>query len=366
MAGSIDNAVGNSVYTDLVLTRYPKNFDERSGNKNNINLNRQTNLKDFNMAEHINALQDAVMSLQRVLGEMPQMPAEPKDAQGNPITDPTELANLAKIHTIKERIDAIELFDWTGLFDKRYGGPNWAYDKNKSTNPTIQQHRHTGEGNGMPSKIVLTDEVSGLLPKRNVNLGKTSDGITGSDIYVEPTSSVKIADAISDKVSETTGGVIEENATLTMLGKTNTRWTREFDANDASKTGNTFVSDNKTLIGKAAQSHGNNLSDLLNKQLTGMYYGKYVAIVRLATTSLASDNVAEISAIDVETNKVIKTTVLKGSDFDATNKYKTFYLVFEQNGETRLRIRKLATTSSIKVSFDYAIVEPVHPAVFDR
>ncbi|WP_257207990.1 hypothetical protein [Bacillus cereus] len=41
-------------------------------------------------------------------------------------------------------------------------------------------------------------------------------------------------------------------------------------------------------------------------------------------------------------------------------------MIFNHDGSTKLRVRKLATTSSVKVRFDYAIVEPVHPAVFDR
>lgn len=366
MAGSIENAVGNSVYEDLVLTRYPKNFDERSGTKNNVNLNRQTNLKDYNMAEHVNALQDAVMSLQRVLGEMAQMPAAPKDANGNPVTNQTDLDNLAKINTIKQRIDAIELHDWEAEFDKRYGGPNWVFDENSSTNPTIQQHRHTGAGAGMPNKLVLTEEVQGLLPKQNINLTKTSAGITGADVYVDPTSPTKISDAINDKVSETTGGTIGVNAELKILGKTNTRWTREFDVNDASTAGNTFPADSKTFISKAAQSGATAASDLLNKSLGEMYYGRYVAIVRLATDNLASDLTVEISALNTATNTVIAEADFKGSDFSEVNKYKTFYLVFNYDGPTNIRVRKLATTSSIKISFDYAIIEPVHPAVFDR
>lgn len=369
MAGSVQNAVGNNIYTDLVLTRFPEMFDERSGSKLNPNLTRFTNLKDYNMAEHVNALQDSLMAVQRMLGEMAQMPARPTAPDGSPITDPAALQSIAQSSTVGDRLDAIETHDWYAEFDKRYGGPNWEFDEDGVTNPTIQQHRHLGSASGvpgMPEKIVLTQEVQGKLPKANVDLGKTATGITGVDIYVEPTSSTKVSDAINDKISETTGGTISKTGELKVLGKTNTRWTREFDSTDASTTGNTSVADSATLLNRAIESGTTAASDLLNASLTGMYHGRYVAIVRLSTTSLASNAVAEITATNTSTNEVLNKSTIMGSDFDATGKYKMFYLIFNHDGATSLKVKKLNTTSSAKIRFDYAIVEPIHPAVFDR
>ncbi|BCT30496.1 hypothetical protein [Bacillus velezensis] len=368
MAGSIGNAVGNSVYTDLVLTRYPTTFDERSGSKSNPNLSRWTNLKDYNMAEHVNALQDAVMAIQRALGEKVQLPAKPVDASGKPITDENELLNVSKTSTVKDRLDAIETHDWYAEFDKRYGGPDWKFDKDAATNPTIEQHRHIGSagGNGMPEKINLREEVSGKLPKVNIDLSNTSTGLTGKDILVEPTVGTKISDAINDKVSESTGGTISKGAKLTNLGKTNTRWTREFDSFDAATTGNSVAQDGATLLNRSIESGATAASDLLNVSLSGMYYGRYVAIVRLCTDNLSPNSIVQISAINSKTKTEINSVTLDGSDFDGKSKYKNFYLIFDHNGTTNLRVRKLGTTSSVKVRFDYAIVEPVHPAVFDR
>lgn len=367
--GSMANAVGNNIYPDLVLTRFPETFDERAGSKNNPNLKRWTNLKDYNMAEHVNSLQDAVMAIQRMLGELAHMPAQPKDVNGNPITDPNALLNLKKTSTIKTRIDSLETHDWYGEFDKRYGGPTWEFDEDGTVNPTIQQHRHLGSASGipgMPEKIVLTQEVQGKLPKGNVDLSNTSTGLTGKDILVEPTVSTKISDAINDKISETTGGTIRKDAELTVLGKTNTRWTREYDSFDASTTGNAVVQDGATLLSRAIESGATAQSDLLNVSLTGMYYGRYVAIVRLSTSSISPNSIVEIAAINSKTNAVVNSIVLNGSDFDAANQYKNFYLIFDHNGSTKLRVRKLNTTSSAKIRFDYTVVEPVHPAVFDR
>lgn len=369
MAGSTENAVGNNVYPDLVLTRFPESFDERGGSKNNPNLNRWTNLQDYNMAEHVNSLQDAVMSIQRALGELVQMPAQPKDVEGNPITDATELLTIKQTSTVKERIDAIETHDWYAEFDKRYGGPAWVFDDEAITNPTIQQHRHLGSSSGvqgMPEQIDLTEEVQGKLPKENMDLSNKPTGLTGKDLLVEPTVDTKISDAINDKISETTGGTIQAEASLTNYGKTNTRWLREFDSFDASIVGNTIVQDPATLLNRAVESNATVSSDLLNTILSGMYFGRYVLTVRLSASSLSSNSIVELSAIDSNTNAVINTVTLDGSDFDNTNEYKSFYLIFNHDGRTNIRIRKLNTTSSVKVRFDYAIVQPVHPAVFDR
>ena len=367
-SGSIANAVGNKTYPDLVLTRYPDTFDERSGSKNNPNLNRWTNLKDYNMAEHVNALQDAIMAIQRMLGEKAHMPAKPVDKDGNPVTDPNELLNISQSSTVKDRIDAMETYDWYADFDKRYGGPTWSFDKKATVNPTIQQHRHVGSKTGvpgMPEQISLTEEVRGQLPKANINL-TASNGLTGADIYVGPTATQKISEALGDMISEKTGGTIAQGAQLTVNGRFNSRTRREYDSSNAQSSGNTKVQDTNTLLKTAMQSSGTAASNFLNETLTNMHYGRYVAIVRIASNNLSSSNVAEIRAVDTNTNSVLKSVVLKGSDFEASNKYKTFFLVFDHNGSTQLNIRKLSTSSSVQVRFDYAIIEPVHPAVFDR
>src|SRR5699024_8077774 len=199
-----------------------------------------------------------------------QMPANPVDKDGKPITNTSELLNIAQTHSVKERLDALETKDWFAIFDKRYGGPSWTFDEDRATNPTIQEHRHLGSASGipgMPEKIVLTQEVQGKLPKANINLAKTATGLTGADIFVDRQSQSKISAALNDKISETTGGHIKQDAVLTNDGKTNTRWTREYDVLDAVKTGNSVVSDSKTLLGQCAQSGATAASNLLSKKL---------------------------------------------------------------------------------------------------
>lgn len=371
LRNSTENAVGNAVFEDLEMTSYPKYKDSRmeseANGKLNLNLRRFENLKDYNMAEHINALQDTVLAIQRTLGTMVQVPYAPKDDAGNIITNEEDLINLAKNYTVKDRIDEIERFDWVAKFDKRYGGPTWKYDDVSNSNPTIQQHRHLGTDSdipGMPQKISLTEEVQGLLPKENINLSRGEEGITGADICVDTSSSTKISESINDKISEKEGGVLDKNATLEIKGKMNTRWAREFDVEDAIGQGNSKVSDKKTLLGIAMESHGTKSTVLLNESLSGMYHGTYVAVVRLSCSGRVSSNVAEIIALDAN-NSVTKSIQLKGTDFPENRNYKDFYIVFENDGSTKLSIRKLNTSVDVRVRFDHVVVTSVHPAVFD-
>lgn len=365
--GSIANAVSNNVYKDLDMTRYPEYYDERSGAKFNEYMMPWTNLKDYNMAEHINVMQDAIMALQKTLGEMAQVPANPVDANGNPITSIEALRQIAATSTVKDRLNAIERYDWYAKFDKRYGGPDWVY-RETGKNATIQEHRHLGTSTipGTPQKISLTEEVTGLLPKANLNLSNSAAGITGSDILVQPDSGTKISQALNEKISEKTGGTIAKDAKLEILGKTNTRWTREFDIKDATGTGNTLVADGNTLLGQSIQSGDKLASTLLKQPLTGMHHGRYVLIIRVLASAIPTANVLRIAAVDSVTNAEINAGVYSGDEFETANKYKTFYLIFDHNGKTNIVIEKLATTAAVKIRFDYAIVEPVHPAVFDR
>ena len=370
--GSISNAVkeANLTYSDLVLTAYPKYYDgreQKTGYFKNLNLLRQTNLKHYNMAEHVNALQDAVMAIQRTLGVKAQLPAKPVDKDGNPITSETEINKILATNTVKDRIDALEKFDWYAVFDKRYGGPNWKFDKNSKTNPTIEQHRHTGGGNGMPAKISLTQEVSGKLPKANLDLGDAATSLTGSDIRVVRSKATKISEALDDKISETTGGTIQQSATLINKGKTQTRTRAEYDYTDGAS-GNTKVSDANTLLGMAMESPTTTANNLLWTTLNNLHHGRYVAMFRISSASLANTNLVELAAYDYSSgsNVATKRITLKGTDFEEKGKYKTFYMIFDHDGKTRIRCRKLETTSSAKIRFDYCVVEPVHPAVFDR
>jgi hypothetical protein len=358
---SITNGPGNTVYTDLVMTRYPKQFDERSGPKDNPNMHRWTNLTDYNMAEHVNALQDAVMAMQRTLGEYPQLNTVVKDANGVVINDANTIAGIAAATNVKIRLDKLEAFSWAP-YDKRFGGATW----DAASGSTIQGHKHNGEGSN-PNKISLTAEVTGSLPVQNLDLTNGAKGLTGEAILLSKTSSTKISESLADKLSLTTGGSIAKDAVVVSKGKTQTRWNLEFDYTDR-VTGVGTRTDVVSTFGTAAYFSGTTKLTFLQKEIENLYFGKYVLIVRASSSSLASEDVFEIAYENID-GTTIKKNVYKGSDFGVQNQYRQFYLPFDydtQGGKKQIRITKLASPTSAQITFDYALVTPIHPAIFDR
>jgi len=351
----IQNAVGNNVYTDLVLTRFPDYFDERSGSKLNPNMLRWLNLTDYNMSEHVNTLQDGVMALQRVLGESVQLPADLVKPDGTPLTA-AEIAALKKTNTVKARLDTLERKN----FDKRYGGPNWKPD----TGNTIEEHKHLGQVGGA-SKIDLEKEVQNELPRQNIDLTQTGTGLTGANIYINATNKTTIDSSVSDKLSQKEGGTIQKN--LTIVGKTQTRTQREYDYLDFA---GTVTVDNQTLANSCVKSDATAETMFISAKFSGLYYGRYVISIRAKTDKQINGNLLQIATIS-KTGDAAESITLKGTDFKEVGKWQNFYLIFTHepnvaNGEGEFRVRKLATAEAASVSLDYVLIMPTHPAVLDR
>lgn len=347
---STANSVQNATFPDLSMTNYPKRIDSRA---NNLNMQGFLNVHDgnsttplnkmYNMAEHVNALADAVMAVQRVLGIDPHIN---KDGQANPKG------------TVDGRIDSLED---PARYDLRYGGVNW------STAQTIVAHRHTGV-NGGPSRINLSSEVQGLLSKSNVDLRLTT-GITGADISMSSTNSKKINEVIGDKLSISQGGTIQAN--LAVTGKLQSRIQREWNHTDAQN--GTSISTTATSSNRAFRASGTNQVRFIHDRIQDFEYGKYVIGVRLRTSSRVNSDVAyvrlmnDIGGVWVENGHLR----IRGSEFANTSRFQTFYLVCDVDGDRAdsfpaIEIGKTSTASSVNIDFDYAFIMPTHPAVFDR
>lgn len=349
---SVANSVNNTTFTDLMLTQYPAGIDSRDNNKNMEGfINIQDALpttpldKMWNMAEHVNALADAVMAIQRVLGINPQL-----DVDGRSNTE----------GTVSGRIDLLEDPD---RYDSRYGGEGWILSQ------TLIGHTHTHE-NGHPSKILLTDssEIQGLLPKANIDL-TTDTGLTGDDIAVGKKISTKIADAVADKLSVSQGGTINNN--LTVLGKFRTKTHYEWNNLDVIN-GTKKADEHITSSGVFYRGAGTEEVIFINDSLDTLEYGKYVVGVRLRTNSLASEVVAYVNVYNYIGGKTVAASMqINGTDFDDTNNFKMFYLVCDINGDasnskSSIKIAKDGTASDTNIDFDHAFIMPVHPAIFDK
>jgi hypothetical protein len=321
-----------SKYAEYNLTRYPDALDSRD---NNGNMKGFTNMVDYNMAEHINALTDAVMVMQRILG-----------------------VGVEGTHAdVKTRLNVLDNHN----HDSRYGGAGWTVARGQ----TLIGHTHTGAA-GHPSQINLVTEVQGKLNKNFLNL--TSTGLTGADVMMSPTSSTKISDAVDDKLSVSQGGVIQRD--LQVKGRLASRNLREWDINDTSN--GTKVTDNTTLTNQAVRGSGTADVRFIHEGIRDLQYGKYVIGVRLKVNSKVSENVAYIRLYNsVGGNWSLNASqYIKGTDFDAAGKWQTFYLVGDVEGNTAnsypiVHIGKDATTASVNVDFDHAYIMPVTPAVFD-
>lgn len=352
---STSNSVGNTTFTDLSMTHYPKKIDSRVDTDAGYNQNMQGFLnvgdsdsttpleKMYNMAEHVNALADAVMAVQRVLGIEPHL-------------DKDGLANAEG--TLDGRIDALED---PVRYDSRYGGTDW------STTQTLVAHTHTGELGG-PSKINLGAEVQGILAKSNVDLAYGT-GITGTDISMSSTNSKKINEVINDKLSITQGGSIESD--LSVKGKLQGRVQREWNHNDV-KNG-TSISTTATSSNVAFRGSGTGQVVFINEGLKDFEYGKYVIGVRVRTSLLTSQSISYIRLRNYLGGQWVENSRLDiaGADFSDVGKFQTFFLVCDVEGDSAdsfpiVEIGKTTTTISVDVDIDYAFITPVHPAIFDK
>lgn len=352
------NAVGNDVYTALPLTRYPEAIDSRTGAGQNNNMLLWKNLENYNMSEHVNAIADAVMSIQRALGISPQLPTTVKDQNGNVITDRTALVQMMQVNTVKSRLDGIE----NKNFDTRYGGPNW-----KTTDKqTIQEHKHTGKGPGHPSKIDLELEAQGQLPRANMDLVYNSPtGLTGANIALNTEGNQTISAAFKDSLSKSAGGTVQKFAEFE--GKMWTRWNRDYDVTDL--TGDE-IADSDTLLNLCKYKNQTAAHTFISKKFDNMYYGRYVMIVRAKTNSRVDANLLKLATI-AQTGDLSESATFKGTDFKAVDVWQNFYLVLNHepnttSGTGQFLVEKATTSAAVKVSVDYVLITPVHPAVFDR
>lgn len=358
MAGtrSESNAVGNSKYTDLNMTFYPAQIDSKVAGNAGFNPNMKgfwslgdKNLPvgttpDINFAEHVNALADAIMAIQRTLGINPHVDTKGGNTNG----------------TVSTRIASVENKD--AYYDKRYGGQTWTPELGQ----TILTHTHGG-GLGEAPKIRLGLDVSGKLSKTHIDLTQET-GLTGDDIAMSRTSSTKVSDAIKDKLSISQGGIV--SGPVELKDRFNSRMHKEWDAEDLS--GGTLVTDYNCLTGKARKATGTAQVNFYNASVTNLLSGKYVLGVRAKVSSLSTENVLSLYFGDHNGTSLVSrgTKYIKGTDFRTANQYKMFYFVFDHEtltaeGRSSMHIIKQQTTGSVDVTFDYAFITPVHPAVFD-
>lgn len=340
---------GTGTYPDLNMTHFPDKIDTRvAGAGYNPNLKGFENRKDYNLAEHVNALGDAVMAVERSMGITPYM-----DKNG------------VNRGTVSARIRTLEEVD----LDPRYGGVGW------NPSQTLVSHTHTGTPGG-PSKISLTQEVTGKLPKDNLNLVyNNASGLTGSDIAVSKEQSTTIAASINDKLSTSQGGVIQKS--LQVKGRINSRFYADIDVTQVLPGSGTLIVDSSTRSGQAVRfSNGADAYRGLVYNDVDLQYGKYIASIRMKTTNnTKNEALVHFEAYNqtglptVWTLRNYKT--IKSTDFLAANQWQTFYFVFDHvsdrpDGFLHFIMTRMKTATNYDLLFDYIHICPAHPAIYDN
>lgn len=334
-------------YKDLNLTQYPNQTDNRT---NNTNMRGFTNvgegqIPDYVMAEYVNSALDGLMAVQRTLGVTPMVPYDTLPGNRNAVIEG---------QTVDSRLTRIE----DGLFDERYGGEGWRFVPNR---PTLSKHNHDGL-NGHPGKINLVTEVTGLLPKQNINLTQ-KNGLTGADLFVSPSNNWKIKDALDDALSKTSGGVVTGD--VDFEGRFSSRTRMDFIADELTNfSQGGLMSDNQATSGRAlavsSSSGVLNLLELTSDLKKQLVYGKYILSIRVKSSQAVASSLLRFQLGSTQEN-------VSGSLIDTS--YKQLYFVFEQDATTKnqnLLIRKLATTNNVTLTIDSVFIEPIHPAVLDR
>lgn len=332
-------------YKDLNMTLYPNTLDTRL---NNVNMKGFVNigegqLPDYVMAEYVNAVIDGVMAIEQTLGIAPMVPID---------TPATEIITTIEKMTVKDRLDRIE----DGLFDERYGGTGWIYNKDR---PTLNNHNHSGK-NGQPPQINLTREVTDKLPKLNIDLSKNQTGLTGADIYLNPSSNLKINDALEDKLSKKNGGTILGD--LELEASFQSRSKKELLASNIIRNSDgQVVFDATGTDSKSVNLSGTKLGNLAKIKVSNLIHGKYVANIRIKTNNIQNNVLFRITLGN-------QMKEFGGKDFSGNNTWKNLYFVFDMNEKykTDLIIQKLNSSTDVTLSLDSVIIETIHPSVLDR
>ena len=373
----------NIHYGDLGYTYYPAKIDSRDGIDPNtgvsdpsgfainedleLNVNYEDRGNDpaaddyYVHAQDVNVLQDAIISLQRILGQMPHIR-----------TDVT----INDVSTVSARIGKLESMS---RFDNRFGGTEWV----GGTSPTILSHTHTG-GINDAAKIELATMTSGELGKSNIQLDMIDpDPLTSKDIIFSPTNDTSIQAMLSRKLDMTTGGSIQKN--LVVKGNVVCRAFGEIDCADMSivhtgggvpvkRTDSTSYGGRELLFQMGAGISPSTCSAVSRFPLR---YNEYSIIVRIKSSNATStSNIFAIGVYGCGANGVdtqLMAQTIKCNQFSAVNKHQSFYFAVDHKNlvanpaHKDLIVKVFYHGNGVAdLSLDSITIMPVHTAVWDE
>ena len=338
----------SSVYNDLTLTNYPNAVDTKEGTNLADNADYAGGVpisSNYILAADSNTLRDAVLALQRFVGPLS--------------------GTLDGSETITEVLGSLSTGQLdSSLLDIRYGGTGYG---DLVTPPSILSHVH-GSGVGNSPLINLASGVTGTLKVNQLLLDGTASSLKATDIPLALGNSLKISDALNDKLSLTNGGTISGSVVFT--GGVATTCFAELECETFSSVTNT--TDTDTWSGKAgviASATGG--ADVSCIGSTRLRYGTYGLILRAkvsANASISAIVYVTISGFDVSGNNVTYASApLTGTSFTTANVYQEFYIPFTHTSAARktaglpnVRVNLFCKGTRPTISFDSIIITPIN------
>ena len=363
----------NNVYNDLGWSYYPAKIDSRDGidpetgvvdlakfgvnTDLELNVNYEDRSSDptaidyYVLAGDVNVLQDAVLSIQRILGSMPHIPS---DTGGS------------NVKTVSERIERLE--DPT-RYDNRFGGEGW---KDEDGN-TILGHEHTGGPNNA-NKIDLETMTDGKIGKDRIQLSQDDDDpLTSEYILYSLTDGRSVKEVLLDKMDKS-GGSIENN--LIVKGNVVCRSFGEIDCKDmviqGSSDGISNISDSRSYSGQAKFFSRTSTSQ--NTAVVCSFpvrYNKYTVILRAKSSNSTSTGALAKIGIFSSGDTEIMSKFIRCNQFESTVDYQSFYFTvnhqrYETNpGDKQLYIKIwFYGQSTAHMWLDSITVMPIHTSVW--
>lgn len=328
-------------YTSLTRTNYPDALDDRPDaveveNRNphfalNVNFEDRTsstNPQDYYvLADDINALQDAIIAIQRSLGVKPQ--------------------GDNGLSTVAERFLNLENYVMLGDstnsgfndLDERYmwGGTRPTINGQPAPLVSIVSHLHDGTP-GQATKIDLANHVTGLLSKNNIDLtSNTTDMLSAQDIRMSTSDSTTIPQKLDTKYDKAGG---EISGDVKISGNIQCGIFFEKDAKDmgcdTDKGYQISTVDYYANSGYARKADINDLDGYLINETISMRYGYYSVILRMkiptTDSSKNSNMLCRISLLNKKTGE-LTTQIITVGDFSVQDEYQNIYVNFNHRND---------------------------------
>lgn len=373
----------NEKYPDLGWSYYPSKIDSRDGINNqgeedlsefaiNEDFSRNVNYEDrdssptandyYVLAEDVNVLQDAVLSIERILGQMPHVPTEEGDGGG-----------IIDTNSVSERISLLED---PSRYDGRFGGDGWEPEMGQ----TILSHEHLGGSNGAPL-INLGTMTTGQLRKDQLQLGVSDeDPLTSEHIPYTSSDERSIKTLLGTKFDKN-GGTISDN--LVVQGNVNCRAFGEIDCKDMIGSGSTSGLAINTADAEAYCGEAKYFSKTAGISNEAVYvssfpvrYNEYSVLVRVKSDNILSEGAFAKIGIYGSNETLggyeILSRFIKCDELEAVGGYKTFYFtVKHRKYHTNPVDKKLYVKvwyygdSFAHMWLDSITITPIHTSVTD-